>query len=121
MRPAEDIRAEAALRAADAEQWRATANAEPTAYSLLSSPEMIACDADGRTRGLEDVLSDIGQYAGAAVDRTIDRVSISDNVGVIMGREHGLNGAACALRFMHVYLYKEGRWRLMARHAAHWH
>jgi len=121
MRPAEDIRAEAALRAADAEQWRATANAEPVAYSLLSSPDMIACDPDGRTRGLDDVLSDIRTQGGASVERTIDRVSISDNVGIIMGREHALNGGACALRFMHVYLYGDGRWRLIARHAAHWH
>lgn len=121
MRPAEDIRAEAALRAADAEEWRATTNAEPVAYSLLSSPDMIACDPDGRTRGLEEVLTDVGQRVGAAVERTIDRVSISDNVGIIMGREHTSNGDGCALRFMHVYLYRDGRWRLMARHATHWH
>jgi hypothetical protein len=121
MRQAEDIRAEAALRAADAEQWRATFGAEAKAYALASLPGMIACEPDGRTRGLDDVLSDIGQLAGVAFERTIDRVSISDNVGILMGRERALNEGPCALRFMHVYLYRDGRWRMMARHAAHWH
>ncbi len=116
MRPAEEIRAEASLRAADAEQWRALHDAETKAYALASMPDMIECGADGRTRGLEEILEDIERRAIQIKDRAVDRVSLSmrDNIGVIMGREG-------ALRFMHVYLYKDGRWRLMARHLAHWH
>jgi hypothetical protein len=116
MRPAEEIRAEAALRAADAEQWRATADAEAKAFALSSMPEMIECDADGRTRGLDEVLDDVDRGFVDVAERTIDRVSISmsENVGVLMGREG-------ERRFMHVYLYKDGRWRLMARHLAAWH
>lgn len=114
MRPAEEIRAEAALRAADAEQWRALHDAEAKAYSLASMPDMIECGPDGRTRGLDEVLEEIEQHAAEPAERTIERVSISENVGIIMGHEGDL-------RFMHVYLYKNNRWRLMARHAARWH
>lgn len=114
MRPAEEIRAEAALRAADAEQWRALHDAEAKAYALASMPEMIEWGADGRTRGLDEILEAIERGSFAPSERAIERVSIGENVGVIMGREGDL-------RFMHVYLFKNGRWRLMARHVASWH
>ena len=121
MRPAEEIRAEAALRAADAEQWRASFGAEPKAYALASLPDLIECGADGRTRGLDEVLAEIGRDREEAGERIIDRVSITENVGVVMGRERDGADDTGGLRFMHVYLYRDGRWRLMARHATHWH
>lgn len=113
MRPAEDIRAEAALRAADAEQWRALHDAEAKAFALTSMPDMIECGADGQTRELDEILEAIEQRTLAPAERVIERVSISENVGILMGREG-------ELRFMHVYLNKDGRWRLVARHAARW-
>ena len=69
-----------------------------------------------------------GAMASDTFDRTIEGLQITGDVGIVMGRETvtpakaselaGLYGrSALQRRFTNVYLFKDGRWRFLARQA----
>ena len=67
-----------------------------------------------------------GKIASESIDRTIEATAITDNVGIVMGREtirpkanselgliHGVK--TLERRFTNVFIFKQGKWRLLAR------
>ena len=84
----------------------------------------------GRVLTREQFLANMrsGDIAAEAFERTAEDVSISGNIGVVMGRETFTPAASSELgrafgpkplqrRYTNVYVWQQGRWLWLARHA----
>lgn len=121
---------EAALLAADIRQRQAIGRGDVEAMAALTHPSFHANAPSNRVLTREQVLSMIksGAIAAQRFERTLEAVTITGNVGVIMGNEvilptaDSAPGKAFGLkslkrRFTNVYIRDGGSWRLLARHA----
>jgi len=116
------------LRAADAEELRIIQTRDTKAMQEFMLPNyMVNSPANRITRKdqLIQMLS-AGQIANEGIERTIEALAITGNVGIVMGREvikpkatselGQLYGAkALERRFTNVFLFVDGKWRLLAR------
>ena len=121
---------EASLRAADAAQHDAAGKGDADAIAAMTHPNFIINNPLGETgTGARMIaLFRSGEIALERIDRTVERVAITGNVGVVMGGEMvehaaaSLEGAGArrgplTRRFSHVWLWEDGAWRWLARHA----
>jgi uncharacterized protein DUF4440 len=119
---------ETSLRAADAEELRiilaGDADAEQTFMHtnyIVNSPANRIVRKDQLIKMLSE-----GQIASDAIERTVEATAITDNVGIVMGREivkpkpnselgrlHGEK--TLERRFTDVFLFENGDWHLLAR------
>ncbi|MES2895490.1 MAG: nuclear transport factor 2 family protein [Pseudomonadota bacterium] len=121
---------EASLRAADAEQMRIIVDEDANAQQAFMHDNYIINGPSNqvlRKPRLMQMLSQ-GAMASDTFQRTIEAVQITDNVGIVMGREtvapsrgsqlaklHG--PSVLQRRFTNVFYFNGGKWRFLARQA----
>ena len=121
---------EASLRAADAEQMRIIVQADAEKQRAFMHPNYMINGPSNRVMrkdALVEMLAQ-GKMASDRFERSIEAISITGNVGVVMGREvvqpapgsqlgqlHGTE--VLDRRFTNVFLFEDGEWRFLARQA----
>lgn len=125
---------EGTLRAVDAAQYAAARKADPDALGALMLPTFIINSPSGDTGTGERTLQRFrsGEVAHENFTRIIERIAITENVGIVMGREiarlspTSIDGRArggdrrpVLRRFTNIYLWQNGRWGWLARHASY--
>lgn len=125
---------EESLRAADAAQYSAASKPDVEALAAMMLPTFIINSPTGDTGVGERTLQRFrsGEVAHERFTRIVERIAITDNVGIVMGREiarlsptsidglaRGGDSSPVIRRFTNIYLWKGGKWRWLARHAAY--
>lgn len=127
---ASQSRDEIALRAIDARQRTAVANADQKAIAEIAHANLRINAPGNRVLTGEDLIRMIGtgEIRNEVFERTPESVTITGNVGVIMGNETDLPGVnseqarihgykTLKRRYTNVYSRTRGGWRHLARHA----
>jgi hypothetical protein len=122
---------EAALRAADAEQMRIIVEGDAKAQSEFMHPDYILNGPSNRILRkpvLVEMLAQ-GKMASERFERSIEGISITGHVGIVMGSERvrpslsselggKFGGAELQRRFTNVFIFERGRWYFLARQAS---
>jgi len=121
---------ESSLRAADAEQMRIIVQQDATAQQQFMHPNYIINAPANRVLRKSQVVSMLahGGMASERFERVIEGTALTDNVGIVMGREIVKPTAGSELgklhpaktlqrRFTNVFLFENGKWRFLARQA----
>lgn len=121
---------EAALLEADARQRDAVASVDPEAIRRFSHPNLRVNAPSNHILTREDLIRMVGsgEIRNEVFERVPEMVTITGDVGVVMGHETVLPGAASeqarmygrrtlSRRYTNVYLRVDGRWLHLARHA----
>ena len=121
---------ETSLLAADARQLTAVATADVTAIENLSHPNLRVHAPNTRILTKEEFVRVVGsgQIRDEVAERIPESVTITGDVGVVMGREvtvlpadseqaRSLGTTRINRRYTNVYLRVNGVWRHLARHA----
>jgi hypothetical protein len=121
---------EAELRALDAAQRAAIVAGDARAMEALSHRNLRVNAPSNRVMTREEVLAMIksGAIAAERFERTPESVTITGDVGVVMGSERIVPTATSESgrlfgvkpldrRYTNVYLREGGKWRFLARHA----
>lgn len=121
---------ETALRDADARQRDAVANVDLEAIRRISHPDLRVNAPSNRILTREDLVRMVGtgEIRNEVFERVPETVVITGDVGVVMGHETVLPGAASEQarlygrrtlnrRYTNIYLRVDGRWLHLARHA----
>ena len=121
---------EATLRAADALQRELISQRDAIGMRRLAHPNLHINAPTNVVLSRDQLLSMMGNGQIAAEDfvRVPESVTITANVGVVMGHETftSVAGSASAnmfgtrplnRRYTNVYIFEGGRWRFLARHA----
>lgn len=122
---------EATLRAADAEQMRIIVDGDAKAQGEFMHPNYILNGPSNRVLR-KPVLVEMlarGRMASERFERTIEGVSITGNIGIVMGSEVVRPGAGSELskkfgdaelarRFTNVFIFEQGKWYFLARQAS---
>jgi hypothetical protein len=122
---------EANLRQADAEQMRIIVEEDVGAQQSFMHPNYIINSPANEVQRKQQVVERLarGQLASESFEREIEGIAITDRVGVVMGREMVTPAADSRLgklypgmvlerRFTNVFLWEDGRWQFLARHAS---
>lgn len=129
---AADTKTEAGLRAADAAQLLAARTRDADALDRMMHSEFKVSSPEGEIWPRAKVLS-MWRNRGIGHDhfeRTVEGVTLVDNVGVVAGHEivqpsvdsvagqrrHD-SGKQVQRRYTNVWLWRDGRWWFLARHA----
>lgn len=125
---------EESLRAVDAAQYAAARKPDVDALAALTLPTFIINSPTGDTGTGERTLQRFrsGEVAHEKFTRIIERIAITENVGIVMGREiarlsptsidgraRGGDTSPVLRRFTNIYLWQDGRWGWLARHASY--
>lgn len=125
---------EASLRAADAAQYAAARTSNVDALAAMMLPTFIINSPSGDTGIGERTLRRFRsrEVAHEKFTRIIERIAITENVGIVMGREiarlsptsidgraRGGHTSPVLRRFTNIYLWQNGKWGWLARHAAY--
>ncbi|HET9637715.1 MAG TPA: nuclear transport factor 2 family protein [Allosphingosinicella sp.] len=121
---------ERAVLAADARQRDAVANVDLAAIKAIAHPNLRINAPSNRILSGEDLVRMVGsgEIRNEVFERVAETVTVTGDVGVVMGRETVLPGAASEQarmygrktlnrRYTNVYLREGGAWRHLARHA----
>lgn len=121
---------EVALLGADARQRDAVANVDLEAIRRISHPNLRINAPNNRILTGEDLVRMVGagEIRNEVFERVPETVVITGDVGVVMGHETVLPGAASeqarmygrrtlSRRYTNVYLRVDGHWLHLARHA----
>jgi hypothetical protein len=122
---------EANLRAADAEQMRIIVKGDAKAQQEFMHPNYIINAPANVVRRKPELVADLarGAMGSESFERVIEGTAITDNVGIVMGREvvrptptSNLGklhpGQTLQRRFTNVFLWEDGKWRFLARQAS---
>lgn len=125
--PSEDVRA--TLIALDARQKELVTRADAAGLEALSSVGLTLNAPTNRVMQREEFLAGLrsGQVGPQAFERTVENVSVSGPVGVVMGSEVFTPKAGTELaatfgerplkrRYTNVYVLEAGEWKWFARH-----
>src|SRR5262245_47323752 len=119
------------LCAADAEQMRIIVEGDAKAQSQFMHENYILNGPANRVLRkpvLVDMLAK-GRMASERFERTIEGISITGNIGIVMGSEVVRPGAGSELgqkhgsadlsrRFTNVFIFERGKWYFLARQAS---
>jgi hypothetical protein len=125
---------EESLRTVDAAQYAAASKPDVEALAALMLPSFIINSPSGDTgtgqRTLQRFRS--GEVAHEKFTRIIERIAITNDVGIVMGREiarlaptsidgraRGGDTGPIIRRFTNIYLWQNGKWGWLARHASY--
>jgi ketosteroid isomerase-like protein len=122
---------EASLRAADLAQLQAARAGDADAIEAMTLVDQFVINNPlGETGTGERMVARFrsGEIAHEQFERLIERLSITGDVGVVMGREivqpspsslegGGIERGTVLRRFTNVWLWRDGGWRWLARHA----
>ena len=122
---------EVSLRAADRAQLDAARAGDADAIASITLPTFIINNPLGETGTGDRMIQRFrsGEIAIERLARVIERTAITGDVGVVMGREvvehaptslegRGERRGPILRRFTHVWLWRDGNWRWLARHAS---
>lgn len=125
-----NVGSKASIIAVDDSQRAMVAASDVSGLERLAHPNLRINAPGGRVLTREKFLANMrnGEIAAESFDRTAEDVSISGNIGLVMGRETftpaasselGRTYGASALkrRYTNVYVWQKGRWFWLARHA----
>jgi len=120
----------ATILAADERQRAMVAASDVHGLERLAHPNLRINAPGGRVLSRGQFLANMrnGEIAAEAFERTAEDVSISGNIGIVMGHEIftpapkselGRTFGAMPLqrRYTNVYVWERGRWLWLARHA----
>ena len=123
---------EASLRAADQQQAEAARNRDAAALEAMMHAQFMVNSPEGEVWPREKVIS-MWRTRGIGhdrFDRTIEKIQITNDVGVVMGREivqpsvdsvagqrRSDGGKAVERRFTNIWVWQQDRWWFYARHA----
>ena len=125
---------EQSLREIDAAQYAAASKPDVAALAALTLPSFIINSPTGDTGTGERMLQRFrsGEVAHERFTRIVERIAITGPVGIVMGREiarlspTSIDGRArggdtnpVLRRFTNIYLWQDGKWGWLARHAAY--
>lgn len=123
-------RSEAALAKLDLEQKEMVAKADVERLAALSAPGLTINAPTGRVLTREKFLAMMrsGQIGAEDFERQVESVTLSGDVGVVMGNEVFTPTAQSELgriygavplerRYTNIYVRDHGTWRWFARHA----
>jgi hypothetical protein len=118
------------LLAIDDDQRAMVAASDVAALERLAHPNLRINAPGGRVLTRQQFLANMrnGEIAAEGFERTAEDVSISGNMGVVMGSETFTPAASSELgrtfgakplqrRYTNVYVWQKGRWLWLARHA----
>lgn len=121
---------EAALAKLDLSQKEMVARADVQGLTALSAPELTINAPTGRVLSRDQFLAMMrdGRIGAEDFERTVESVSVSGHVGVVMGSEVFTPTAQSELgrtygavplrrRYTNIYQRNHGRWHWFARHA----
>jgi hypothetical protein len=121
---------EEALLAVDMNQRDAVGSVDLKAIERISHPNLRVNAPSNRILTREDLIAMVGsgEIRNEVFERIAEAVVITGNVGVVMGREVVVPGAASEQarmygrrtlnrRYTNIYLRERGVWRHIARHA----
>lgn len=121
---------QAAVLAVDDQQRAMVAASDVPGLERLAHPNLRINAPGGRVLNREQFLANMrsGEIAAEGFERTAEDVRISGNVAVVMGREIFRPAATSELgrtfgaeplqrRYTNVYVWQQGRWFWLARHA----
>ena len=119
---------DASLRAADAEEVRIVRAGDTKAMRELMHPNYMVNSPANRIVRKDELIKLLaaGKIANDGLERTIEGTAITGNVGVVMGHEsikptpdselgHLYGGKTLERRFTDVFIFENGKWRLLAR------
>jgi hypothetical protein len=122
--------AERALLAADERQRAAVGNADLEAIRSGSHENLRINAPSNRVLTRDDLVRmvDSGEIRNEVFERTAESITVTGNVGVVMGHERMFPGAASEQariyglrtldrRYTNIYLLERGAWKHIARHA----
>ena len=128
--PAAEV-SEVSLRAADAEQMRIIVDGDAEAQSRFMHQNYILNGPSNRVLRKDVLLAMLaqGKMASERFERSIEGVSITGNVGIVMGSEIVRPGIGSELgvkfgnrdltrRFTNVFIFEQGKWYFLARQAS---
>jgi hypothetical protein len=125
---------EASLRAIDAAQYQAARTENADALAAMTLPSFIINAPTGDVGTGERMLGRFrsGEVAHERFTRIVERTSITENVGIVMGYEiarltptsidgrlRGGSTSPVLRRFTNIYLWQNGKWGWLARHASY--
>ena len=112
---------EASLRAADAAQHAAARANDGAALTAMAHPNFRLFAPEGYIGGRDRLVVRFRSAETGYVrfEREVESVALTDSVGVVMGRETiaRAGGAPVARRFTNIWLWSDGQWQWLARHA----
>lgn len=121
---------EESLRQADAEQMRIIVDEDATAQQTFMHPNYMINAPSNRILRKAQLVAMLanGQMASEKFARKVEAVSITGNVGIVMGLEtvsparnsqlaRQFGRKSLTRRFTNVFLFEDGRWRFLARQA----
>ncbi len=130
MTPASRASDEASLRAVDQREREIVAARDVVAMAAFAHPNLTINAPTNRVLTREQLLSRLqsGEIALERFERVPEAVTITGNIGIVMGRETvtpvatsdlGRTYGAAPLhrRYTNIYIRKQGGWKWLARHA----
>ena len=126
----EEELSENGLLAADRRQRRILAEGNEQGFAQALHPNFIINAPHNICGGREQVLRlSQGAFAQESAHPQIEKVSLTGNVGILMGSERVTPAAGSLMatwfgtapirrRFTNVYLFEDGKWLLLARQAS---
>ena len=125
------LASETSLRQTDAEQMRIIVDEDATAQQSFMHPNYIINAPSNRVLRKAQLVAMLaqGQMASERFARSIEAVSITGNVGIVMGEEtvtpstnsqlgRQFGNKPLTRRFTNIFLFEKGRWRFLARQAS---
>jgi len=125
-----EVGTRASVLAVDDQQRAMVASSDVTGLERLAHANLRINAPGGRVLTREQFLANMrsGQIAAEGFERTAEDVSLSGNIGVVMGRETFTPAPTSELgrtfgakplqrRYTNVYVWRNGRWLWLARHA----
>ena len=122
---------EVSLRAADAEQMRIIVEEDAKAQQEFMHPNYMLNGPANAVKRKPELVAMLarGDIASEKFERKVEGVSITGNVGIVMGseivtpsRSSNLGrlhpGQTLRRRFTNVFLWERGKWRFLARQAS---
>jgi Domain of unknown function (DUF4440) len=109
------------LRAADAEQHKAASKNDGKALAAMAHDNFRLFAPEGYVGNRERLIARFQSAETGYVrfERTAEEAVVTSNVGVVMGREiiQRTNQQPVNRRFTNIWLWENGRWQWLARHA----
>ena len=122
---------EISLRKADAEQMRIIVEGDAKAQQDFMHPNYMVNAPANRVLRKKDVVTMLakGEIASETFQRTVEGTTITGAIGIVMGNEmvrpdrkselgRRHPGRMLRRRFTNVFLWENGKWRFLARHAS---
>ena len=115
---------EAEIRRIENTEREAILNADTTALLRLMSPEIVVHNPENKIVGLREIINRVkeGMIDYETFERLIEKVTFSNNMAIVMGKEiikpKGATknaGKTVTRRFTNIWLKENNRWWLIAR------